>query len=94
MATEGTATADDQCVAGKLYRIGEALVRQLVALHGLTWDAHHIEDATHDLFLAGWQVWRDTKNEGLAKNRMRSRQTNLLRDFSSEVRHGPEPEAS
>ena len=51
-----------------------------------------MEDAIQDLFLAGWQVWQDEEDVGLAKNRMRDRAKNLLRDFQAELTH--EPKAS
>ena len=48
-----------------------------------------MEDAVQDLFLAGWQVWQDKGNIGLAKNRMLSRMSNLFRDYKSEKKHEP-----
>ncbi len=72
-----------------LYPFAQALVISLVKKKQLRWDEHRVEDAIQDLFLAGWQVWRDTENVGLAKNRMVSRQNNLLRDFAAERRHEP-----
>jgi len=53
-----------------LYPFAKALVRKLVRRHGLDWNSHRVEDAELDLFLAGWQVWREKADIGLAKNRM------------------------
>lgn len=75
-----------------LYPFARALVRKLVKRHGLEWSSHRIEDAEQDLFLAGWQVWREKADIGLAKNRMVTRTANLFRDFKAEEDH--EPKAS
>lgn len=72
-----------------LFDFAQALVRKLKRRHQLEWDEHRAEDAVQDLFLAGWQVWRDQANVGLAKNRMVSRTANLLRDCESETKHEP-----
>ena len=81
--------ADEPNVGEDLFSFAQVLVRELLKKHTLRWDSHRIEDAEQELFLAGWQVWRDTQNAGLAKNRMASRQKNLLRDFFSELHHEP-----
>ena len=85
---EQSQTPDDLCP------FAEALVRQLVAKKQLAWDEQRREDAVQELFLAGWQVWRDHGDVGLAKNRMASRQKNLLRDYASERRHEPPHQSS
>ncbi|OHB65823.1 MAG: hypothetical protein A2V70_13570 [Planctomycetes bacterium RBG_13_63_9] len=64
-------------------------MRQLVAKKRLPWDKHRIENETQTLFLAGWQVWSDQGDLGLAKNRMVSRRNNLIRDYASERKHEP-----
>lgn len=71
-------------VTDDLYRTGQAIAREVAAKHGLTRDEHLIEDMTQTLFLAGWQVWRDKGDVGLAKHRMRSRQNNLIKDLRRE----------
>ena len=76
-----------------LYPFAEALVSQIGKNHLLRRDAHRKEDAIQDLFLAGWQVWCDTGDVGLAKNRMVSRKNNLLRDAASERQHEPKRES-
>lgn len=76
-----------------LYPFARATVLQLMRQKELRWNSHKVEDAIQDLFLAGWQVWQETKNVGLAKNRMVSRSHNLLRDHKSEKKHEP-PSAS
>lgn len=81
--------ADEPNVGEDLFSFAQVLVRELLKKYGLRWDSHRIEDAEQELFLAGWQVWCDTQNAGLAKNRMASRQKNLLRDFCSEKKHEP-----
>lgn len=86
------ANADERDRPEDLYPFAEALVRKLKARHQLQWSEHRMEDAIQDLFLAGWQVWQDEEDVGLAKNRMRDRAKNLLRDFQSELTH--EPKAS
>lgn len=60
------------------------IVRKLVRDKGLKWNSHRIEDAESTLYLAGVQVWAETGDVGLAKNRMMSRRNNLLRDDKSE----------
>lgn len=72
-----------------LYPFAEMLVKQLKKQHQLRWNRHKMEDAEHDLFLAGWQVWQDAQDVGLAKHRMASRSRNLLRDFQAELEHEP-----
>jgi len=59
--TEERDTPDD------LYPFAEMLVKQLKKQHQLRWNKHRMEDATQDLFLAGWQVWKDEGDIGLAK---------------------------
>lgn len=49
-----------------LYPFAEVLLRKLVARYGLDWNPHKTEDAATELFLAGWRIWRDTGNVGLA----------------------------
>ncbi|MGE0759359.1 MAG: hypothetical protein AB7F89_19770 [Pirellulaceae bacterium] len=69
-----------------LYPFAQALVRTLLKEKGLRWSSHRVEDAEQDLFLAGWQVWKDEGDIGLAKNRgaqkgdatLRSHQTRTL----------------
>ena len=76
-----------------LHDFAKALLGRLIRRHKLEWDEHRYEDAVQELFLAGWQVWCDKRDVGLAKNRMASRQKNLLRDFISERRHEPRAES-
>lgn len=72
-----------------LYPFAQMLVKELKRKHQLQWNKHQEEDATQDLFLAGWQVWQDEEDVGLAKHRMSDRAKNLLRDFQSEQDHEP-----
>lgn len=72
-----------------LYPFAQALVWQLVGKKRLPWSEHRIEDEIHTLFLAGWQVWSDEGDVGLAKNRMISRRNNLIRDYKNEREHEP-----
>jgi hypothetical protein len=72
-----------------LYPFAQALVRKLLKKNGLKWDCHRVEDAEQELFLAGWRVWWDECDIGLANNRMKCRRSNLLRDYWSEQRHEP-----
>lgn len=74
-----------------LFNFAQALVRKLKMRRQLNWDEHRMEDAAQDLFLAGWQVWQDQGDLGLAKNRMVTRVSNLFRDYRSERRHEPKP---
>lgn len=76
----------------ELYPFAEALVRKMKVRHQLQWSEHRVEYAIQDLYLAGWQVWQDEEDVGLAKNRMRDRAKNLLRDFQAKRTH--EPKAS
>jgi RNA polymerase sigma factor (sigma-70 family) len=75
-----------------LFPFAQALVRTLLKEKGLRWSSHRVEDAEQDLFLAGWQVYQDEGDIGLAKNRMVTRVANLNRDYRSERKH--EPKAS
>lgn len=72
-----------------LYPFAQMLVRELKRKYQLRWNEHRMEDAEQDLFLAGWQVYQDEEDVGLAKNRMRDRAKNLLRDAASERKHEP-----
>lgn len=76
--------ADD--VGPELNSFAEALVFNLVKKEGLRWCRNTIEDAVQTLVLAGWQVFRDTGDIGLAKNRMVSRSLNLIRDHNSRTK--------
>ncbi len=69
------------------------LVRKLLVRKRLKWDCHQREDAAQDLLLAGWQVWKETEDMGLAKNRMRDRRKNVIRDYFSKSRQ-PKPESA
>jgi hypothetical protein len=60
--------ADERDSPDDLYPFAQALVRKLMKKHGLNWSSHRTEDAEQELFLAGWQVWRDEGDIGLAKN--------------------------
>jgi len=84
---EHTQSPDD------LYLFAEALVLQIVKRYHLRWDNRRKQDAAQDLFLAGWQAWCEEGEVGLAKNRMTSRQKNLLRGDRSELRHEPKTES-
>lgn len=66
-----------------LFPFAQALVRTLLKEKGLRWSSHRVDDAEQELFLAGWQVWRDEGDIGLAKNRMVTRVANLHRDYWS-----------
>ena len=81
--------ADESSVGADLVSFAQVLVRQLIKKHRLRWGSNRIEDAEQELVIAGWQVWSDPQDAGLAKNRMVSRQKNLLRDFISESHHEP-----
>jgi DNA-directed RNA polymerase specialized sigma24 family protein len=86
--------AEQQDVAEDLLSYATYLVKRLVRAHSLEWDHARVEDAAQALFLAGWQVWRNERNIALAKNRMKSRRVNLLRDFFNQRKREkqfPEP---
>lgn len=73
-----------------LFSFAQMLVAKLKRTDPLQqWSKHQEEDAVQDLFLAGWQVWQDEGNAGLAKNRMADRAKNLIRDLKSERKHEP-----
>lgn len=76
-----------------LFKFAQALVRKLKRRRQLNWDEHRMEDAAQDLFLAGWQVWQDEGDLGLAKNRMVARISNLFRDYRSQRRHEPKSQS-
>ncbi|MBX3372274.1 MAG: helix-turn-helix domain-containing protein [Phycisphaeraceae bacterium] len=86
-------------VTDDLYRTGKALAREVAETFGDrrdalddNWARQHIGDWADTLFLAGWQVWRDKGDVGLAKHRMRDRKKNLLRDVHAEL-NKPQPES-
>ena len=81
--------SDERDSPDDLYPFAQMLVKQLLKQYRLRWNEHKLEDAVQDLFLAGWQVWSDEQDVGLAKNRMRDRTKNLLRDFQAELVHEP-----
>ena len=60
---EQSQTPDD------LHPFAEALVRQLVGRQQLKWDKDRCADAAQKLFPAGWRVWSELGDVGLAKNR-------------------------
>jgi len=72
-----------------MYDFTRAVVLKMVHQHKFTWSSHRLEEAIQDLYLAGLQVWAETEDEGLARNRMVTRLPNLLRDFASEDKHRP-----
>ncbi len=67
-----------------LLDFAKVLVKQLVRERRLRWDESRLDDAVQTLVLAGLDDWNDTHDIGLAMNRMRSRQRNLLRDYCRE----------
>jgi RNA polymerase sigma factor (sigma-70 family) len=73
--------------------VAVAIARQVVREAGVAWDEHRGEDIAQTLFLAGWEVWRDTGDVGLAKNRMRTRESNARRDLGRDLRK-PKPEST
>jgi len=86
-------------VTDDLYRTAKALAREVAEKFGDSredpsdnWARQQIDDWADTLFLAGWQVWRDEGDVGLAKNRMRDRKKNLLRDVHAEL-NKPQPES-
>lgn len=86
-------------VTDDLYRTAKALAREVAETFGDrrddpddNWARQHIGDWADTLFLAGWQVWRDEDDVGLAKHRMRDRKKNLLRDVHAEL-NKPQPES-
>jgi len=68
-------------------------VRQIVRQKGLAWSSHRIEEAHHDLYVEGLQVWQETQNAKLARGRMYDRRKNVFRDAISEDKHKPKAEA-
>ncbi len=82
---------DETQVAEELYAFARAIVAKRTRRRG---GRHWQEDAAQELVLAGWQVYRDTGNIGLAKHRMTDRLKNLLRDADSEQEHEPKPESA
>ena len=86
--------ADDDQAAKELIEFAEKRVWKLIREHGLDWRIPRREDAQNDLFVAGWEVWRETGNLGFARNRISSRAVNLHRDFMAESQHEPKCESS
>lgn len=77
-----------------LYPFAQMLVKRLQRKRAEPWSKHQEEDAVHDLFLAGWNVYQNDQNVGLAKNRMTDRAKNLIRDRNSEHKHQPTSESN
>ncbi|GIX05009.1 MAG: hypothetical protein KatS3mg114_0878 [Planctomycetaceae bacterium] len=90
--------ADQTQIAEELYSFAQALVRKLKPRqHG--WNEPDVEDAVQSLFLEGWKDFCDNGDLGLAKNRMKDRRKNLLRDRKARLEREaalesnlPEPE--
>jgi hypothetical protein len=57
-------------VCNRLERYASAIGRKLLMRYNLVQDHILHEDTTHSLLLAGWEVWRDTGDEALARHRM------------------------
>ena len=81
--------SDDRDSPDDLHPFAQMLVRKLIKKYGLRWSEHRKEDAEQELFLAGWQTFRDEGDVGLAKHRMKTRTANLIRDYGSERKHEP-----
>ena len=80
---------DDNQAAKELEEFAETLVWRLVRRYGLNWGSHRREDVQYDLFVAGWEDWRETGNLGFARQRMSSRSVNVIRDESSRRQREP-----
>ena len=68
--------AEDNQTIERLERYAQAIARKLLQKYGLGHDDAWHEDITQTLLLAGWQVLRDTGDEGKAPHRMSSRAKN------------------
>jgi len=84
---------DDRNVLDRLDRYAKAIARNRLHAFDLGFDSHRVEDIAQTLFLAGWQVWKDTGNEGLAKHRMSSRADNETKKLETELKQ-PRPISS
>lgn len=85
--------ADNKDVLERLDRYAKAIARRILRQFDLEHDRHRGEDIAQNLFLAGWQVWKSTGNEGLAKHRMSSRANNEIDRLTVELKQ-PQPVTS
>jgi DNA-directed RNA polymerase specialized sigma24 family protein len=84
---------DDRDVLDRLERYARAIAFKLLRRYDLQHDHGRIEDITQVLFIAGEQVWRETRNVGLAKHRMSTRAKNAEEKLQVDLRQ-PQPLSS
>ena len=85
--------AEDNQAIGRLERYAQTIARKLLHKYGLGHDDAWHEDITQTLLLAGWQVLRDTGDEGKARHRMSSRAANEEQKLNRGLRR-PRPVSS
>ena len=65
--------ADEQAVIKRMEQYAKAAARKVLQKFGLGQDEARHEDISQTLFLAGWEVWRDTGEWEKASHRMSDR---------------------
>lgn len=98
--------ADEQAVIKRMEQYAKAAARKVLQKFGLGQDQDRHEDISQTLFLAGWEVWRDTGEWEKARHRMVDRAKNeamklrenlkikqMPRDKVSEPWYGSDDEA-
>jgi len=85
--------ANEQQVVERLRRYAYATARNVLRRQGLERHEFRLDDIAQTLLLAGWQVWRDTEDVGLAKHRISTRAKNEAEKLDRELRQ-PRPLSS
>lgn len=83
--------ADDKEVLDRLDRYAKAIARNILCKFDLEYAHDRAEDIAQNLYIAGWLVWKDTGNEGLAKHRMSDRGKNAIQKLATELKNEPQP---
>jgi len=86
----GDGMADDNEVLGRLDRYAKAVARNILLKFNLAHDVHRAEDIAQNLLIAGSLVWREKRDEGLARHRISTRAVNETKKLAVELRQ-PQP---
>lgn len=77
--------ADEQAIVERMERYAQATARKVLQKFDLGQDEFRHEDISQTLFLAGWEVWRDTGDWEKARHRMSSRAKNESKKLYAEL---------
>lgn len=78
--------ADEQAVIKRMEQYAKAAARKVLLKFGLGQDQDRHEDITHTLFLAGWEVWRNTGDWEKARHRMVDRAKNEAKALRKDLK--------